>query len=138
MNYLLLIGVLILTLVLIHFGYQKLKGVLLPIKKPFIQFFPKYCWKLEGNISQDELEKTMSTFGFQISLDNKKYIKFTRGSVLGDFSIKITKVNISFEKPLSKGSKVYIAYGNFAPVFDTGDLWKFTKELTKKIEKQQD
>ncbi len=57
---------------------------------------------------------------------------YKRGSVLGDFTIKIAKVNLFFSLPLESETKLYIQYGTFA-LFDTGDLWKFTNEIRGKL-----
>lgn len=68
----------------------------------------------------------MEKRGFRaVTLESgKRY--FERGSVFGDFSIKWTKLRISEME--GRPNCLSIAYGG--PVlFDTGDLWKFAKEL---------
>ena len=76
----------------------------------------------------------MESFGFHQKKQKEDHYSFSRGSVLGDLSIKITRVNIEIEKPIKNDCKVFLSYGNFAPTFDTGDLWKFSRELKTKIE----
>ncbi len=60
-------------------------------------------------------------------------IRFTRGSILGDFSVQIAKVDLTFRLPLDTETVLQVEYGAFA-AFDTGDLWKFTTELKDRLE----
>ncbi len=108
----------------------------LPEKKPVIAWLPKYSTtvKLSENLSSGEtLSRHLSAFGFKLAKETPENITFSRGSVLGDISIRITKVNLKFDKPLSGHTGLVIEYGALA-FFDTGDLWKFTNELKGKLE----
>lgn len=112
--------------------YKIIEYTPLPSKKPFFQLFPKYYWTLDSKLDEAGLQKVMSKFGFSLKKEGEDKLIFHRGSVLGDFSIKIAKVDVVFEKPLDSGSRINIEYGAFA-LFDTGDLWKFSLELRKKL-----
>ena len=109
-------------------------------KKPFISFFPKYKTKvelpsslLESENPGKELETALSKYGFLKKSKNGSVIKYSRGHILGDFSIKLAKVNLLVTEPESGCVEISIEAG-WVVVFDTGDFWKFLTELKEKIE----
>ena len=121
-------------------SYKRNKPKELPKTKPLIAWLPKYhsvvCLpeKIINTPSATEaLGKQLSLFGFKLVKDSPSELVFSRGSALGDFSIKIVKVNLKFGKPLTNETKLIIEYGSFA-LFDTGDLWKFSEDLISKLE----
>jgi hypothetical protein len=77
----------------------------------------------------------LEQFGFREVRRDTENIEFSRGSALGDFSIKIAKLVATASLPLSNPPQLKVKYGvAFGCAFDTGDLWKFCQELTEKIE----
>lgn len=111
-------------------------------KKPFISFFPKYKTKvalpssvLNTENPEKELEKILSRFGFVKKSQNTGLTKYSRGHVLGDFSIKLAKVNLLVTTPASDSVDISIEAG-WVVAFDTGDFWKFLTELKEKVEKE--
>ena len=79
------------------------------------------------------LGERLRNFGFRVDKRTENVLRFTRRSALGDFSIKIAKVNLTFAMPLTADTEVLVEYGSFA-AFDTGDLWTFTSELKAGLE----
>jgi len=80
-----------------------------------------------------ELENKLSTYGFKkiSSINNLTY--YERGSLLGDFSVKIMKVKLGVKEIHNGISEITIAASWFA-AFDTGDFWILITELTRKSE----
>ncbi|MGV7220290.1 MAG: hypothetical protein ACQ9MH_02045 [Nitrospinales bacterium] len=108
--------------------------------KPSFCFLPKF--KLSLTLSSDIMEaknpqkrliNRLATFGFSILRESEDKLILNRGSALGDFSIKIAKINITFDLPLRSLTSIEVEYGSFA-AFDTGDLWQFSQELKKSLE----
>ncbi len=132
LNAVVIAGVLIIIMLLL---YRMRNPKEYPEKKPAFAMLPKYrlIVKLSaGSNSKELLSNKLSTLGFKLSGDTSSQIVFSRGSVLGDISIKITKVNLKFDKPLSEKTGLTVEYGAFA-FFDTGDLWEFIRELSDKL-----
>lgn len=83
------------------------------------------------------LSERLIPYGFRLSKSEKDFIKFTKGSVLGEitFSGSKMKVNLKIPIPLSQSSTVYVQYAAFAGVlFDTGDLWEITYDIKRILE----
>ena len=137
---------LIITVVVALVGFTILYKALphrsLGYKKPFISLFPKYRTNvalpasvLNAQVPENELEKLLSTYGFEKKSQNTNIAKYSRGHILGDFSIKLAKVNLLVTTPESDSVNVSIEAA-WVVAFDTGDFWKFLTELKDKIEKQ--
>ena len=56
-----------------------------------------------------------------------------RGHILGDFSIKLAKVNLLVTEPKS-GFVEFAIEAGWVAAFDTGDFWQFLTELKAKVE----
>jgi len=125
--------IVVVTLVTITVLYKVLPCRDLGAKKPFIAFFPKYKKNVKHSLSNAELEKKLADFGFKKVKESESFQKFTRGSVLGDISIKLAKVNVGLRKIAENEHEITVQAG-WVAAFDTGDHWKFTKELSEKIE----
>ncbi|MDH3972848.1 MAG: hypothetical protein OEV42_01095 [Deltaproteobacteria bacterium] len=109
-------------------------------KKPVISLLPKYrTWvTLPSSVSNannpmEELEKILSKYGFIKKSQGGETSKYSRGHILGDFSVKLAKVNLLVTVPKSNGVDMFIEAG-WVVAFDTGDFWKFLTELKQKIE----
>ena len=109
-------------------------------KKPFISFFPKFKTSvklpsslLESENIEKELESSLSEYGFIKKNKNGSTTKYSRGHILGDFSIKLAKVNLLVTEPNSGCVEIAMEAG-WVVAFDTGDFWKFLTELKEKIE----
>lgn len=136
----------ILFAVVVLFGITMLYK-LLPYRKPgdnkpFISFFPKYRTKvmLPSSVVKAEspekvLEQILSEFGFGKKSQGVVFAKYSRGHILGDFSIKLARVNLLVTSPDSDSVELSIEAG-WVIAFDTGDLWKFLTELKEKLEKE--
>lgn len=77
-------------------------------KKPMISFLPKYRTQVmlpslvsNANNPLEELEKILSKYGFLKKSQNGELSKYSRGHILGDFSIKLAKVNLLVTTPKS-------------------------------------
>ena len=84
---------------------------------------------------ENELEKYLSDFGFVQRSKNETEIKYARGHILGDISIKLAKVNLLIATPVAAVTDISVEAG-WVAAFDTGDFWKFLAELKEKIESQ--
>jgi len=114
------------------------KGFLpLPLKKPRFALLPKYVVSLpvDDTDVESDLSSRFAHYGFREVRRDANTIMFCRGSALGDFSVKIAKIIATTSFPVSNPVQLKIEYGVvFGCAFDTGDLWKFCKELAEKIE----
>ena len=102
-------------------------------KKPAIAFLPKYKKTVRHALSSPELEQKLADFGFRKVKETEALQKFTRGSVMGDISIKLTKVDVCLRQLAENEHELTVQAGWIA-AFDTGDHWKFTQELSEKLE----
>ena len=98
----------------------------LPEQKPLFTFLPKYVVALPipgrtlaADDSVAELEQLLKPIGFAISARSADTVRFSRGSMLGDFSVDIAKLDLKFPLPVKSEAHVEVSYGSFA-AFDTG------------------
>lgn len=127
------IMIVVVALVVITSLYKVLPCRDLGAKKPFIAFFPKYKKSVKHSLSNNQLEEKLAEFGFKKVSDSEAFQRFSRGSVLGDLSIKLANVNIGL-KEIAKDEHEITVQAGWVAAFDTGDHWRFTKELSEKIE----
>ncbi len=113
----------------------------LPAAKPRFCPLPKYVVSIPlGDADAEyDLSARLDDYGFHEVRRNPNAIVFSRGSALGDFSIKIAKLVATAPLPMSNPIQLNVEYGvPFGCAFDTGDLWKFCRELAEKIEAAND
>lgn len=132
------IGV-IAALLVVYVLYRRAGPRDLTGSKPAFCMFPKYRFEIalpeRVHSATDQIQaltRELEPMGFRPARQDDHGAVFTRGSVLGDFSIKVAKLNLRFEWPLKPITRVVIGYGVFA-AFDTGDLWKFSTELKTRL-----
>ena len=101
--------------------------------KPFIALFPKYKKTVQHSLTGEQIESIMTSLGFKVSQRTNEIFRFSRGSVVGDISIKLAKVNVSLRRMNSNEHELTVEAGWIA-AFDTGDHWKFITELGSKFE----
>lgn len=101
--------------------------------KPSLALFPKYRKLVQHSLSGTELEQKLSEFGFRKTKQKDSVSHFTRGSVLGDFSINLSKVNVALREVAPNEHELTVQAG-WVAAFDTGDHWQFTTELASKLE----
>lgn len=140
MNIVSLLIIVVGALVGVFVAYRLKTARDLPASKPSFCLLPKYKVSLRlppEVVSSSEpislLGQRLAEFGFSESKRESGILRYSRGSLLGDFSIKIAKVNLTFPLPLEAETAVEIAYGQIA-AFDTGDLWRFATELKARTE----
>jgi hypothetical protein len=111
-----------------------------PPRKPGFCWFPKYLVPMDfpGEILHSSnpisvLEGRLSPLGFQLEESSKGEVKFRRGFVLGDISVKLVKVEMIFPAALDGNRCVTVQYG-FVAAFDTGDLWTLASEVREHIQ----
>jgi hypothetical protein len=102
-------------------------------RKPFIALLPKYKKRIECSFSNTQLEQKLSEYGFQKTKESDSKISFSRGSILGDISIKLAKVNVVIER-LNGGECEVAVQAAWVVAFDTGDHWGFINELCEKLQ----
>ena len=142
------IPVIIILLVTLKISYTLRPPAQHSENKPTICFFPKY--KTQINLSLEVVENSdpiralserLIPYGFRLYKSEKGFIKFTKGSFLGElryFSGARMKLNLKFTIPLSQNSTVHVQYATFAGVlFDTGDLWNVTSDIKRNLEGKQ-
>jgi len=117
---------------LITLIYKALPFRLAEGKKPLIAFFPKYKKRVSHNLTNEEIERKLSEFGFKKTSSKNDASKFSRGSILGDISIKLAKVNVGIQKITDNEHEITVQAG-WVAAFDTGDHWQFLNELCNKI-----
>ena len=123
----------IVVLVILTVIYRVLPHRELGAKKPMLAFFPKYRNQVASPDSDDQVEQTMASLGFKKSKSRGGVTEYSRGSVVGDLSIKLSKVKVTFH-PVSNGKLPFAVEAAWVVAFDTGDHWQFTKELGDKLE----
>ncbi|BFM49012.1 hypothetical protein [Marinomonas sp. THO17] len=102
-------------------------------KKPFFALFPKYIKVIECDTQSTSEEEILSGLGFKKVKQDASITKYTRGSVLGDISIKLSKVDV-YLRSISPTEMEVAVQARWVAAFDTGDHWQFLSELSKKLE----
>ncbi|WP_095618684.1 hypothetical protein [Halovibrio salipaludis] len=125
----------VVVLVIVTAIYRVLPHRELGDKKPSLAFFPKYQNQVPHPGSDDETEQIMSSLGFKKRRSLGGVTEYSRGSVIGDLSIQLSKVKVVFH-PISNGMLPYTVEAAWVAAFDTGDHWQFTKELGDKLKSE--
>ena len=102
-------------------------------KKPFMTFFPKYKKRVKHTLNAQQLEEKLAEFGFKKTGGDGDLMAFSRGSVLGDISVKLSKVAVGLKKVADNEHEMTVHAG-WVRAFDTGDHWQFITELCERIE----
>lgn len=102
-------------------------------KKPFLALMPKYKTVIKHDSESLNEEEILSGLGFKKVKQEASITKYTRGSVLGDISIKLSKVDVYLRSVSSTEKEVAVQAG-WVAAFDTGDHWQFLSELSRKLE----
>jgi len=109
----------------------------MPKTKPGFAWLPKYTVSIPVETAdiETDLSSHFARYGFVEVKRDPKAIVYSRGSALGDFSVKIAKIVATVPVPVSNPVQLQVQYGViFGCAFDTGDLWKFCMELSEKVE----
>ncbi len=101
-------------------------------RKPHLAILPKYKKRITHALSRQQIEQKLTELGFKKLDENDSTLKFSRGSILGDISIKLTRVDVGLQIISSSELEVTVQAGWLAAV-DTGDHWSFITELCEKI-----
>lgn len=123
------------VIVCITFIYKLMPFRDLAHTKPALTLFPKYrtTLQLSDELSDDaKLEDRFSQLGFTLRKTDENKRIFYRGSLLGDFSVKILKLKCAVVT--SPDSTSLTIEAGWMIAFDTGDLWTFTSELKQKLQ----
>ena len=91
---------------------------------PFFAILQKYRNQVTLSLTQRQLEKNLVELGFKNKGESGAKTKFSRGSLLKDFSVERAAVDICLYK-LSRTKHEITANSGWAAAFDTGDLWQF-------------
>ncbi|EHR5764780.1 hypothetical protein P3383_23620 [Vibrio parahaemolyticus] len=124
---------LVVVLVIFTASYKFLPYRSIGERKPVVAFLPKYKKEIETRKTDAEIENQLKEYGFSKVGSSNGISIYARGSVLGDFSIKLAKVNIKINRASDSTVIVHIEASWFV-AFDTGDFWQFLTELTEKIQ----
>lgn len=123
----------VVVLILFTVTYKFLPYRLLNSRKPSFAIFPKYRSEMSLKIDDKELEKRLAAQGFKPTNVKQSISYFTRGSILGDISIKLAKIRVGVERA-ANSSSILTVEASWVAAFDTGDLWQFTSELVEILE----
>lgn len=123
-----LVAMIILTLV-----YRVLPYRLASDKKPSIALLPKYKKHISTSLMHSDLEGKLAQYGFKKLGSKNDTIYFTRGALLGDFSVKLMKIKLGVT-PLEPYKFEITLQAGWLVAFDTGDFWTFITELSRKLE----
>ncbi|WP_394392190.1 hypothetical protein [Shewanella woodyi] len=123
----------IVILAVITIGYKVAPHRDLGKSKPFLAVFPKYKCLVSVTYNPDVLESKLEEFGFKKVGEKGEGVKFTRGSVLGELSVNLTKVDLHLSSANSTKTCLLVNAG-WVAAFDTGDHWILTKDLAEKLE----
>lgn len=123
------IGVLIACTVV----YKQLPHRAASPNKPLFAFFPKYKKRIKHTLTAQQIEERLAEFGFKKTAEQGDLMAFSRGSVLGDISVKLSKVAVGLEKIADNEHEITVHAG-WVRAFDTGDHWQFITELSERIE----
>lgn len=129
--------IVLISLVVITIIYKILPYREHGLVKPSFAILPKYKTCIEINEADgaivDYITRSFTQFGFKVSSTNSGIISYSRGHVLGDFSIKLSKVNLTFLQ-ISESAGVLTIAAGWVSAFDTGDHWQLLSELKNKLE----
>ena len=103
-------------------------------RKPIFAFFPKYKKRVKHTLNAQQLEEKLADFGFKKTGGEGELMAFSRGAVLGDISVKLSKVAVGLEK-ITDNEHEMTVHAGWVRAFDTGDHWQFITELSERIEK---
>ena len=126
------IGVLFVTTVL----YRLLPFRTAGDRRPFLALLPKYKKRIVSSESDQALEEKLARYGFRKTKQRGATASFTRGSVLGDLSIELAKVDVGLIRLNDKALEITVQAG-WVAAFDTGDHWKLITELGRRLENTQ-
>lgn len=131
MNLSVLGAVILGVLVVVALIYSEKAAKKFPHTKPLFAWLPKYNVPMPAKVLADlgRVHEALTAFGFEKSRKSAAGLRYKRGSVVGDFSIKVAQVVVVI---LPDAEQMEVRYGAFA-VFDTGDLWTFASELRQKL-----
>ncbi|SFM70810.1 hypothetical protein [Marinobacter zhejiangensis] len=102
-------------------------------KKPFFTLLPKYRKPIDTSLDVDQLDKKLAQYGFKKTKSDGNFNYYTRGSLLGDFSVNLIKVKLRMSKPQNRQAELTLE-ASWVVAFDTGDFWLFISELGQKLE----
>ena len=102
-------------------------------RRPFFAFLPKYKIGITSSGSDQALEEKLAEYGFHKTKQKGATATFTRGSVLGDLSIELVRVDVGLTRLNDSELEVTLQAG-WVAAFDTGDHWKLITELRSKLE----
>lgn len=119
-----------------RYFYKKRKATPLEQDKPKFKWLPKYFVPLQlpenitlNNMPNEALEKLLLHFGFTFKYATKNHLYFSRGKSWGDFSIKLIRINLIFDNNLNENTTMNVELAD-ACLFDTGDLWALSTEIS--------
>lgn len=121
-----------------YVAYRLKPPIQLPSHKPSFAWLPRYQFDVDasdwpkGDEVLPYLRTRFEELGFRQSSETTTMVRFTRGSALGDFSVKIMKLDVDVTLPIETRATLAVHYGALA-AFDTGDLWTFASELKAKL-----
>ena len=131
----------VIALIIFLVAYKTKEPTPLPFVRPTFACLPKYITPIA--LPQDiiaagspelALGERLAEYGFSESSQTVGKVCYTRGSIVGDLSVKIAKINLTFSLPLYRRPTMTVVAGG-PLAFDTGDLWKLTTELKEKLER---
>lgn len=103
-------------------------------QRPFLAVLPKYRKVIASGASDHALAGKLAQHGFEKTKQRGSTTKFRRGSVLGDLSIELSKVDISLTR-INENSLEITVQAGWVAAFDTGDHWDLITRLGAELER---
>lgn len=138
-------------LIVAQLVYRWRRPVPLPTRTPGLCLLPKFVFSIPLEVPDAEpaplgvgdsveerrelaLTERMSQFGFVPSGSTPTTLAFTRGSLIGDLSVQLTRIRVVASRPLQDPVEARIEYARaLSTLCDTGDLWRFCRDLSGKL-----
>jgi len=136
------VSVAVIALALLKVLYVLKSPISMPARKPLFCALPKYWAVVKVDtaiLGSDDPTKvilsSLESLGFHVVNRGPLSVNLSRGHILGDFSMKIAKLNLRISLPPARETNLAIEYGAlFGIAFDTGDLWRVTTELIERLQ----
>ncbi len=134
------IAVVVFALAVVFVIYRIRPASQFDAERPAFCLLPKFLVPMEipeqisgSSNPLDGLDQRLSPLGFRLERSSDDSATFKRGSVMGDISVKLSKVQLVFPLPLQGKVDVLVRYG-FVAAFDTGDLWVLAGDVRRHVQ----
>ncbi|NVJ50669.1 MAG: hypothetical protein HWE11_09795 [Gammaproteobacteria bacterium] len=122
--------VVLIGLLLVSVFYQMMPYRALPNAPEKFTIMPKYQARCASQISDQEIDGYLQSLGFQQVSREGSRVRYVRGKLLGDISIRLLRIHVEVERITASEVIVKLKAG-WLVIFDTGDHAKFLTALVE-------